>query len=164
MGISKGEEFSKRDIYVNYSFEDAMFRWDHEEEIIYVKFYNKNESLEPVPHDNRLFNDALLYGEEITKEEYENQQFGDKTQQFTSNLLNHKNNNIEEGRKSLSYLVEKYLDDSELIENLKSSIYADPPRVPVRGVFDEISKNKKENISIEREDKELLDDLFHYFG
>ena len=75
MGISKGEEFSKRDIYVNYAFEDVMYRWDHREEKIYVKFYNKKESPEPVPHDNRLFNDALLYGEEITKEEYDAQQY-----------------------------------------------------------------------------------------
>ena len=72
MGINKGEEFSKRDIYIDYAFEEVMFRWDHIKREIYIKFYNKDESTKPIPHDNRLFNDALRFGDEISKEDYEN--------------------------------------------------------------------------------------------
>ncbi len=48
-----------------------MFRWDHQARKIYVCFYGDGESPEPVPHDNRLFNDALLYGDEIDRLQYE---------------------------------------------------------------------------------------------
>jgi len=70
MSISKGEKFAKQDVYVDYAFEDVMFRWDHKRSEIFVKFYGEPENKELVPHDNRLFNDALLYGEEITQEQY----------------------------------------------------------------------------------------------
>lgn len=43
---------------------------NHLERKIYKKFYGESEGNELVPHDNRLFNDALLYGDEITLEEY----------------------------------------------------------------------------------------------
>lgn len=71
MGVSKGEQFAQRDIYVDYPFEGVMFRWDHVARKIFVRFYGKNEHAEAVPHDQRLFNDALLYGDEITAEQYE---------------------------------------------------------------------------------------------
>jgi hypothetical protein len=70
MGINKGEQFKYQDIYVDYDFEEVMFRWDHLEKKIYRKFYGEIEDFDPVPHDNRLFNDALLNGEQIAKEEY----------------------------------------------------------------------------------------------
>ncbi|CAJ0779040.1 hypothetical protein R8510_04569 [Ralstonia chuxiongensis] len=47
-----------------------MFRWVHQARKIYVCFYGDRESSEPVPHDNRLFNDALLYGDEIGRLQY----------------------------------------------------------------------------------------------
>lgn len=72
MPINKGELFAYKDVYIDYPFEEVMFRWDHEAEKIYVKFYGKEERQEPVPYDNKLFNDALLYGNEMTKEEYFN--------------------------------------------------------------------------------------------
>lgn len=71
MGISKGPRFGSEDIYVDYPFEDVLFRWNHKEERIYRKFYSENEDQESIPQDNRLWNDALLYGNEITREEYE---------------------------------------------------------------------------------------------
>lgn len=70
MAINKGELFSKKDVYIDYPFEEVMYRWDHLEEKIYVKFYGKKEKEEPIPHHNRLFNDALLSGHEITRAEY----------------------------------------------------------------------------------------------
>jgi|APFre7841882630_1041343.scaffolds.fasta_scaffold45993_1 hypothetical protein len=70
MGIQKGETFVGRDVFVDYSFEEVMFRWDHANKLIYRKFYGSPEGAESVPYDNRLFNDALLYGEEITRDQY----------------------------------------------------------------------------------------------
>lgn len=71
MGIDKGKIFAERDIYINYPFEEVMFRWDHIEQKVYVRFYGEAENRNPIPHDNRLFNDALLSGSEISREEYE---------------------------------------------------------------------------------------------
>ena len=69
MGINKGERFSREDIYVDFPFEEVMFRWDHGEGKVYRKFYDKAES-GPVPLDNRLYNEALLYGDEVTRDAY----------------------------------------------------------------------------------------------
>jgi hypothetical protein len=71
MPVSKGELFDKQDVYIDYDFEEVMYRYDLKTRKRYVKFYGKEESPYVVPHDNRLYNDALLYGEQITKEEYE---------------------------------------------------------------------------------------------
>ena len=70
MAINKGELFSRQDVYIDYPFEGVMYRWDHKAEKIYVKFYGEKEKSEPVPYDNRLFNDALLSGQEIPIEVY----------------------------------------------------------------------------------------------
>ena len=70
MGINKGEHFKHQDIYIDYDFEEVMFRWDHVAKRIYRKFYGKEEDTDPISHDNRLFNDSLLMGEKITEEEY----------------------------------------------------------------------------------------------
>ena len=58
------------DIYIDYPFEEVMFRRDHKSNKIYRKFYSKEESSEAIPFTNRLYTDALLSGERITKEEY----------------------------------------------------------------------------------------------
>lgn len=68
--VGKGERFDQGDVYVEDPFESVMFRYDLQNNQIYVKFYGKEESKTPVPHDNRLFNDTLLTGFEITKDEY----------------------------------------------------------------------------------------------
>ncbi|AHI32850.1 MULTISPECIES: hypothetical protein [Marinobacter] len=70
MAINKGKLFSEKDVYIDYSFEEVMYRWDHKAEKIHVKFYGEDEKPDPIPHDNRLFNEALLSGKEITYEEY----------------------------------------------------------------------------------------------
>lgn len=71
MPIKDWSIFEKDDVYIDHDFEEVMYRWDHIARECYVKFYGKEESKKLVPHDNRLYNDALLYGEQITKEEYE---------------------------------------------------------------------------------------------
>jgi hypothetical protein len=70
MGVSKGERFAREDIFVDYDFEEVMFRWEYLEEKFYRKFYGKAEHPEPIPKSNRLLNDALRFGDEITKDDY----------------------------------------------------------------------------------------------
>lgn len=72
MPIEKGIQFKERDVFVNYPFEEVMFRWDHLQQLVFRKFYGKPEDREPVHQENRLFNDALLYGNEMTREQYMN--------------------------------------------------------------------------------------------
>jgi hypothetical protein len=71
MPVHKGRTFDGRDVYIDYPFEEVMFRWEHQARKIYVCFYGERESSEPVPHDSRLLNDALRYGDEIDRLQYE---------------------------------------------------------------------------------------------
>lgn len=71
MGIEKGEKFAKGDVYIGYPFEEVKFRWDFKQEKTYLKFYGEQEDPVPVPHDNRLCNDALMWGDEIDRAEYD---------------------------------------------------------------------------------------------
>lgn len=71
MAIKTGEYLNTKDVYMDYPFEEVMFKRMKKDGAIYRKFYGEEESLGQLSHDNRLFNDALLYGEEITKEEYD---------------------------------------------------------------------------------------------
>lgn len=47
-----------------------MFRIEFKIGLIFRRFYNEEESNEPIPHSSKLFNDAFLYGNEIDKEQY----------------------------------------------------------------------------------------------
>lgn len=71
MPVGKGEHFALRDVYIDYPFEEVMYRWDHVARKVFVRFYGETEVARALPYDNRLFNDALLYGSEITAEQYE---------------------------------------------------------------------------------------------
>ena len=73
MGIDKGAKFASGDVYVDYPFEEVKFRWDCKEKKIYMKFYGRQEDPLPVPHDNRLYNDALMWGAEIDRARYDAQ-------------------------------------------------------------------------------------------
>ena len=70
MGIEKGELFLKSDIYIDYDYEEVMYRWDHKKRKVYVKFYGESEMSESVSYENRLFNEALRFGERIDKQKY----------------------------------------------------------------------------------------------
>ncbi|TDM05468.1 MAG: hypothetical protein C4K60_11865 [Ideonella sp. MAG2] len=59
-----------RDVYIDYPYESVMFRWEHLTQRVYKKFYGQVESANPVPHDNRLYNDAILCGDEIDAAAY----------------------------------------------------------------------------------------------
>ncbi len=70
MPINKGKKFAENDVYVDYPFEEVMFRWSHVLEKVYRKFYGKEEEKETILYDNPLFNEALRFGDEITYNEY----------------------------------------------------------------------------------------------
>lgn len=71
MAIKTGKYLSTKDVYIDYPFESVMFRRMMNDGSIFRKFYGERESSELVSGDNKLFNDALLYGDEITQKEYE---------------------------------------------------------------------------------------------
>ncbi|WP_083941248.1 hypothetical protein [Pseudoduganella violaceinigra] len=77
MGINKGQVFAENDVFIDYSFEKVMYRWDHVAKKVYVRFYGEDERLEPVPHDNRLYNEAILSGDQIDRENYEKGRMND---------------------------------------------------------------------------------------
>ena len=70
MGIEKGPLFAAGDVYVDYPFEEVMFRWDRTTGSVFRKFYGKKEWPRPIAHDNRLANDALRWGRQINRDEY----------------------------------------------------------------------------------------------
>jgi len=70
MAIKTGQYLNKQDIYIDYPFEEVMFRRTCSDGLIYRKFYGKDENPTPINDSNKLFNDALLSGVEITREEY----------------------------------------------------------------------------------------------
>jgi hypothetical protein len=70
MPLNKGGLFAAGDVFIDYPYESVMFRWDHSSEQIFSRFYGEEESAAPVAHDQRLFNDAILFGHEITSKEY----------------------------------------------------------------------------------------------
>lgn len=69
--LLSSKDFRTRDIYIDYPFEDAKFRWDKDTEKVYRRFYGKEEV--EIPHDSDLYNQAISAGKEIAREEY----FGD---------------------------------------------------------------------------------------
>ncbi|WP_434777396.1 hypothetical protein [Neisseria sp. Ec49-e6-T10] len=70
MGIEKGQRFNEEDIYIDYPFEEVMFRWDHSIKKVFHKFYGKDEIEQPIEQSNKLLNEALLFGDEISEEQY----------------------------------------------------------------------------------------------
>lgn len=70
MPVNKGRDFEVRDVYIDYPFEEVLFRWDHASKKVYACFYGEVEGVAPVSHESRLFNEALLGGFEISKDEY----------------------------------------------------------------------------------------------
>lgn len=70
VGISKADLDEVNDVYVDYELEQVMFRWEASSRMVYRKFYGEDEALLPIEHSNRLFNEALSLGEEISAAEY----------------------------------------------------------------------------------------------
>ena len=69
MGMGK-EQFRDRDIFIDYDFEDVMFRYEPGSRRFFRKFYGESKEDE-VPYDNRLLNDAMQFGDETDAKTYQ---------------------------------------------------------------------------------------------
>ena len=70
MPISTEELLQNVDIFIDYEFEEVMFRREYKSGNIYRKFYSEGEHTDPIPFDNRLYTDALRFGVKISEDEY----------------------------------------------------------------------------------------------
>lgn len=70
MPVSIEERMTDQDLFVDYPFEEVMFRRVAKSGNIYRKFYSEDEYPEPIPSDNKLYNDAILYGDRIDEKAY----------------------------------------------------------------------------------------------
>jgi len=62
------DAFIKGDVYLDYPFEQAKFRYEKESGRVYRRFYGQPED-EILPGSS-LYNDAIRTGKQITREEY----------------------------------------------------------------------------------------------
>ena len=57
-----------RDVYIDYPFEDVMFRWQCQTSKVFRKFYGEAEvEIDPT---SKLFHEAISTGQLITAEQY----------------------------------------------------------------------------------------------
>ncbi len=68
MGIPK-EQIRDRDIFIDYDFEEVMFRYEFNTRRFFRRFYGDSKE-DGVPYDNRLLNDAIRFGEETDEITY----------------------------------------------------------------------------------------------
>ncbi len=57
-----------RDVYIDYPFEDAMFRYEHQTCRVFRKFYGEAEV--EIDRTSNLFHEAISAGQQITAEQY----------------------------------------------------------------------------------------------
>ena len=62
------DRFHKGDVYIDYAFEDAKFRYEKQTQKFYRRFYGQAEV--EIRPDSDLYNQAILSGREITRGEY----------------------------------------------------------------------------------------------
>ncbi len=62
------EVFKQGDVYIDYAFEDAKFRYEHQTGKVYRRFYGQSEV--EIRSDSDIYNQAILSGREITRDEY----------------------------------------------------------------------------------------------
>lgn len=62
------DAFIAGDIYIDYPFEDAKFRYHKESRKVYRRFYG--QAVVGIKPSSKLYNDAICVGVQITPEEY----------------------------------------------------------------------------------------------
>ena len=70
MAVEKGSTFIGRDVYIDYPYMRVMFRSDYASKNLYIRSYGKAEFPTPIGDDNEMFNEAVQYGVEISRDEY----------------------------------------------------------------------------------------------
>lgn len=68
MGVLN-RRFREGDVFIDYDFEEVMFRYEYATSRFYRKFYGEQSEAE-VGNTNRLLNDAIQFGEEISMDGY----------------------------------------------------------------------------------------------
>jgi len=66
--LISSEDFRTRDIYIDYPFEKAKFRWEKETRKVFRRFRGEQET--EISHQSDLYNQAIMAGKEISREEY----------------------------------------------------------------------------------------------
>jgi len=62
------DAFLAGDVYIDYPYEDAKFRYEKKTGKVYRRFYGKEEV--EIPASSALYNEAISAGKKITREEY----------------------------------------------------------------------------------------------
>ncbi len=62
------DAFKTRDVYIDYPFEDAKFRYEKQTDRVYRRFYGESEV--EIRWDSDLYKQAILSGQEITRDQY----------------------------------------------------------------------------------------------
>jgi hypothetical protein len=62
------EAFQDGDVYIDYPFEDAKFRYEKQSGKVFRRFYGAPEV--EIRSDADLYNQAILSGRQITRDEY----------------------------------------------------------------------------------------------
>ena len=60
--------FKRGDVFIDFPYEDALFRFDRASGRIFRKFYGEQEA--EIARDSNLFHDAISAGEVTTAEHY----------------------------------------------------------------------------------------------
>ena len=68
MGIAS-EAFQKGDVYIDFPYEEAMFRFERATGKVYRRFYGETAEVE-VDHASKLFAEACIAGQQTSAEEY----------------------------------------------------------------------------------------------
>jgi len=70
MGMLKNEIFS-RDVCLRHATEPLLFRWDHVKGEVHYRCIGCKEDHRVLPVTDKYFTDAMLMGDEISREEYD---------------------------------------------------------------------------------------------
>jgi GNAT superfamily N-acetyltransferase len=62
------DAFERGDVYIDYAFENALFRYENATGKVYRRFYNERE--DEVPPSSELYTQAIMSGRAITRDEY----------------------------------------------------------------------------------------------
>jgi hypothetical protein len=66
--VVKMDVFEIGDVYIDFPFERAKFRFNKATHKVYLRFYGEGE--DEVPWSHELFREAILSGMQITREDY----------------------------------------------------------------------------------------------
>jgi hypothetical protein len=62
------DAFLKGDVFIDYPYEEAKFRFEKETLKVFRRFYGEPEM--EIPHSSKLYMEAILGGWQITREDY----------------------------------------------------------------------------------------------